>query len=881
MTTPAGEVIDLDAPPAETPPVAEAPAPASEESAAPEAPAAPEASLPAGDIDIGLPAGLTLVTSRLVEYRNSPPRNYPAAPTWMDSPAPNKLLRAYMLRFWGQTTAPQEEKEARLQIRRLVEELTLCIEQTLGQDEETILTPDFLPQIFTPLYNDVHTLSVRIVRERLAYRALWYLHKWGFNRVPPPKMLLRVRPDNDPVREVSRREQRKLRNIRLKQESWMPPKGKKLLDESAVEDEIRDDDDDGELEDEVPEVEARPRAEKEKPLYPGGPTRSQAGRPPKPAPSEPAQNPFPEMPAASAAPSNRRGADPVQAWLPSGYKLRLWRKGEPGELDVHLRDFPTEALRRFTGILEALEQVVRPSYGPFPGQGDVGYVVCFVNPKGVEGPRHEYRLGAPPMASLGGPPAGAPVAPPVQPPQSFSYQPNGSPPSGLLQTVEEVMAVEDRFNRRQQSQQPVAGPAPQGAYSPEVEELRRRSEMLEIELMQLRSERQSGQQPVSHDVGIAQVLSQTLQRVLPPAGMGQAGAMTQQGPSFIELMSMMESQRASTIALMQSLMPKPGIDPGLMEIIKRMDERQARLEEAREEGGPSDIEKFVHQAQVFRSLMGVDVNGPLFKQKETEGFLGVLKEFIDKGPEFLREYQNTMRTTAQLQYGVNIPQPNQQQAQHQQAQLMASQQAQAAQRVELQRQQDAQLAAARRGQRRNSLPPDIRKAIEALVKAATPEQMVEGYGQLQEAFAKHAEMEQKQREKIQAAGQPVPESVFGPVIAGIEKLFTRAMTTAVEGADAEAEAHAAAERQAGREQLAQYLVQLLDFIGYGVEATPEKVQAITKALFDRLDEEAFGEEDDEQDGDDEELEEEAEVTAEAPAAEQPAPASPQQEIAFA
>jgi len=207
-------------------------------------------------------------------------------------------------------------------------------------------------------------------------------------------------------------------------------------------------------------------------------------------------------------------------------------------------------------------------------------------------------------------------------------------------------------------------------------------------------------------------------------------------------------------------------------------------------------------------------------------------------------------------------------------------QAQAAQRAELQRQQDAQLAAARRGQRRNSLPPDIRKAIEALVKATAPEQMVEGYGQLQESFAKHAEMEQKQREKIQAAGQPVPESVFGPVIAGIEKLFTRAMTTAVEDADAEAEAHAAAERQAGREQLSQYLVQLLDFIGYGVEAPPEKVQAITKALFDRLDEEAFDEEDDE--GEEGEGEEEAAVVApEAPAAEQPASASPQQEIAFA
>lgn len=923
MRTPGGDEIEVDLPPppppVEDPPpplppepaleaAAESPPQATEPASAEATPSLPElptpkpravsatTGRPAGDPDEGLPPGLTVVPDRLPGMRRAlhagrPLKFMPMPPEWRPSPAPDKLLRAYMLRFWEQTMTPLQEREGRNQIRNLTRDLVESIEMTLGQGQQPHIMPDFLPAVFQPLFNDVFTWTVRIMRERLAYRALWFLHKWGYPRVPPPHMLLRVIPDSDPIRETERRETRKALKMNMKQESWMPPKSKKLMDETAVEGEIfeendRDPGDDDEDDDELPEVE--PQRASSKAVRASGaqePARPR-GRPLQEVPSagDVAAGGFPEMPPAHVGPPSRRNADPVQAWLPSGYKLRLWRKGEPGELDVHLRDFPTEALRRFTGLPDVFEQVIRRAYGPFPGASDMTYVVCFVNPKGVEGPHHDYRLGAPPVEGLGvmgAPvnPMGAPVASPQQPSAQqvpvLNYPPPTSGASGLLQTVEEVMAVEDRFNRRQQAQAPAAGPT-QPSFSPELEELRRRSEMLELELMQMRSERQQGNAPTpaSHDVGIAQVLSQTLQRVLPPAGMGQAGAMTPQGPSFMELMSLMEQQRQSTITLMTSLMPKPtGPDPMLVEMLKRMDERMERLEESREQG-PNDIEKFAHQAQVVRALLGVDVNGPLFKQKETEGLLGVLKEFIDKGPEILREYQNTMRTTAQLQYGVNVPQPQlaaSQQAQRQQAQVQA-QQAQLA--AQAQAQQDAQLAQMRRAQRRNSLPPGIRKAIEELIKAATSEQMVTSFGQLQEEFAKHHEAEQKQREKIQAAGQPVPESVFGPVIAGIEQLFTRSMTVAAENATPEEVAHAAAERQAGREALTQYLVQLLDFIGYGQEATPPKVAAVTKALFDRLDEEAAEDEEDaELAGEDDDGEEdEGEPAAEA------APAAGQQAL---
>lgn len=898
-------------PPPPPPPAPEPPAPpAPEELAASAMPALPNPSpkpLAHSEIrqrtpaEVGMPEGFTLIPERLPNFagiiaRGRPRKFWPIPPEWQPSSYHDKMLRAHVLRFWDAQLGKLINTELRVQVRFVCQDMVMLMEQTLMTAE--MLPVEFLPRTYTPIANDLHSFPVRVARERIAYRLLHFIYHDGYKRVPPPEKMLRVIPDRDPLHEVERREARRAIKMNERRENWMSPKATKELMESAIEGEELDEGDLDER-DEVPRLAPR-RAVRAAP-YPNAPLDEDEDEDDDGEDEEdeapPARRPPPtrqkeqrvtkpsnelEMPPASAAPPHKKGQDPVHSWLPSGYKLRLWRKGEPGEHDVHLRDYATEALKRYASLPDIFENVVRPLYGPRPGGADVSFVVCYVNGRGVEGPKHEYRLGAPAVDLSVGPAGypGVPVAPhPHAPAQQFYSPPQGAPATasgpaptgGFLQTLDEVAQVEERMRSRIQPTPTSPAVTAAATFMPEVDELRRRSEMLELELMQLRAERQqaAAPAPVTHESSMMQVLGKTLERVLPPPGMGAAGAMQPQGPSFIELMQLMESQRASTIALMQSMMPKPaGPDPMLVEMLKRMDDRMERLEEAKEQG-PSDIEKFVHQAQVFRSLMGIDVNGPLFKEKDSGGIMGVLKEALDKGPALMREYQNTMRTAAQIQYGVAVPQPAAPQLPpaQQQAQIQAQQAAQQA--------QDLQLERAARARRRNALPPDVRKAIEELLSATTPEDMTERYVALQEAFSAHAEAEEAQRAKIEQSGQPVPASVFGPVIGGIQQLFARATTVAPDNASPEVVAHAAAQRQSGRQELTSYLTQLLDFIGYGVEAPAAKVTLIVKALFDRLDaEDVGGEEDGDEDGEDGELEEgeeKAQVTEPAPPAVATAP----------
>lgn len=550
-------------------------------------------------------------------------------------------------------------------------------------------------------------------------------------------------------------------------------------------------------------------------------------------PAIPAPNEVPRGPRAS-------GRNPLPGWLPSGYKIRVWKEGPPGEEDIHVKDWRTEPVLRYGSIEAFLEEVVRPTYGPFPGQGDRTYLVALLNPAGAVGERARY-----PVAAAEGVPSPMPGVQQVAP--AIGGTPGVSADAGGAYAVfDQVRAAEDRLRQQMQSvlveheqRQRVAGvPLP---LDPSVATLQAQAAQLSEQLQELR--RLMSQQapaapqtqpsvPVINDTRpLIDLLTQvvTKQQTAP-----QPPPMQPSGNPMLDAIQVMSSMQANTFALMERLRPPAPetntaqmFKEALKEVTDRFEEKLEDLEERVAVPPKSDLQDFFDKLAFFRTMTGADPNVPWLRQKESDTFIGmlgdVLKEFTRNAPTILDKYRSVVETVGAVQHGITPP------SVQQPAQLPAAPEQYAPPpappRAEVPpappKLTPEQMAAQVSAKRRAALPVGVRTALDALFSATNDNSVGMALQELVSAFQQVAQQEEVAIAEMKRQGRPVPPSQTAQVLQRVE-FFVR------EGA----KAHIKSDPRAPQidAEMVNQMRQIMVFVGYAELATQSRLSEIVGAL---------------------------------------------------
>lgn len=575
-----------------------------------------------------------------------------------------------------------------------------------------------------------------------------------------------------------------------------------------------------------------------------------------------------------------QAAQAVQAMIPPNCRVRVWKHGAPGEPLLYVKDFPAPVVQRHGSIEGFLDAVVRPNYGPFPGQGDLTYAVAYVNHLGQVGKPVDYPVAAAlfgPGSSLpGGLPGG--LAGSAMPGSlgglpvgygTYGGLPAAAPTLSDGYAFYDQMRVSEEHTRqllaKLMAERERVGAVPLPTLDATIAELRAQQHTLQMQLLHLQNA--TDERHMQAQVQVAQMA----QMQMPPATSetGQAAQIVQplvalmgnmvekahtpapappeKPPSFMEMMQLLQQTQTNSLALAKEMFARSGSDDKFTAAIDRITDKFERrmkdleddIEDAREH--ESDLDKFSNTARKLREMAGVEPNVPFLKARESEGFFAVMKDMLrdglTQGPELMRQYRAIVRTVAAVEHGLAPPSEaeiREESAAHPRldpdraptralpsATPAAPPSAPVAPVQQARRPAtEAEIAAAIKAKRRAVLPDDLRTAIEALFSAADEDQIIDGYNKLIECFDAQAVIEEKLIAEMRASGKVVKPSVTKRVCAQVKELVIARNS----------------------EALVPTLVGIMDYVGYGTEATLARVQTIVGVLLETAAEDEDAEE---------------------------------------
>ena len=513
------------------------------------------------------------------------------------------------------------------------------------------------------------------------------------------------------------------------------------------------------------------------------------------------------IPPMTEAPKPRMMKNPISAWLPSGYRLRVWKEGPPGEEDIHVKDWRTEQILRYGSIESFLEEVVRPAYGPFPGQGDRVYLAAIANAQGACGQKGRF-----PVASAEAIPGALPGYPNLGANAAIGPEQNIYAMYDQLRQSEErvTQLVKDAIG---QTTVPGAPPNPMlTALQAQQMDLVRHIEALKSQLPQ------SAQTMIPPSTSDTQPLIDLISQLTNQLAHKQAavGPVTT-GNSLIDAIQVMGTMQANTMAMMEKVRPQNDTITVVKDMMREMMEKfEERLEdiEDRSSEKKSDMQTFFDTLSFFRNMTGSDPNMPWFKQKESDSLIGmlgdVMKEGLRNAPTILDKYREVVTTVAAAQHGISTPPqmsaPAQLQASTQEAPQMSAE----------------QLAKKVAEKRRNEIPANLRAAIEALLSAKEDEDVGEAMQAVVTAFHDIAEKENVAIEEMKKAGKQPPPSQTKDVL---EKF----MTYIEVGGKAHFEGDTITASKLDS-NMAGDMRRIMVFLGYADAATPQKINEIIVAI---------------------------------------------------
>lgn len=363
----------------------------------------------------------------------------------------------------------------------------------------------------------------------------------------------------------------------------------------------------------------------------------------------PATTPTPPVEASSATATlpdpepevKGRGKKAVGQGLgwPTGVKVRVLRGNGPGQLPTMLGEWPEEDVARYRSIMTFLTDAIRPTYGPFPGQADITYLVQKVLATGKEGAHVPLVIGAPA------------AAPTVPPPNSFGYPPLPPPPAlapmpsaGLSPQESVDLALRINSMQSQSAQAAAAGERARfqltqqpGAIDQMQQFAFARAERLERELAELRMQTAVAQERARFEAQLAEMRQRLAVPTAPTAP---------PGPSLTDMLALMQKQQENTIALMQSL--TPGTDDELKEMRDEVKDLKRHIETAGNTAGLAGLREGL---RFLKEVNGDDPDsGALFPKKE-QGLGAALLKAMDKVPAMLDSYGALLQRAAAARLG--------------------------------------------------------------------------------------------------------------------------------------------------------------------------------------------------------------------------------------
>lgn len=589
----------------------------------------------------------------------------------------------------------------------------------------------------------------------------------------------------------------------------------------------------------------------------------------------------------AAAPTAKRAAakSPVAPLFPSGHRLFIWKLAGAGQEPAFIDDFPVELIEESGGTVETfLGRVVRPQYGPFPGEPQQKYRVEVRNHRKQVLNHWDLPIAAPKLPPV----AGSAVA------AGGSYQVQGGQPTTLTEALQTLDAIQRRIEERAGALAPAAeAPKQIGPTATETDIQKDLAELRGAVTALLQREERPAAPVVSplqreKELNSDNILGRLAETAFTRLAEQQQRPVPAPAPAppvadpMVQTMKMMEGM----LALISPLLPKPKEqNEELSALIDMVEELKEELKETKRRNPMTEFMEMANFAEKLRETS-------LFRGGEKPSFLDALRPVMEKvaenAPAMIEAYgqEKARQNAAQFQLmqqqqlaarrglpgtapapvvtQANVPAPPAAEA----PQLAAPPAPPIVPPVPVTATvpPPRTMSPAEVAVRRAVLPAEIREAIETLLTADEDEGIEGAIKSLIERFWEQKEKDDEEAKQQQAAGLKPKPSPVGVILEGLqaklehaakveelaaeaEEAAEKAKTKAAKAKTAKALEAAEAEVTLAAADLTQNLRNIFAHVGYGAEATQERVARISERFIDMSGRHDEDEESDEADGD--------------------------------